>query len=234
MSIIDRFLKRQNAPQKDITEPPPSKGAARFFFLMATHFPKMLTLNLLFLLFCLPIVTIPAALSGMSRVCMLLMREGVCFVWTDFFSEFKASFLKSIPIFLFNAFWVVSAYFCFLYGQNNGELSFVLFAFAVLFLIFGLLLSCYTFAMQAICRLRNADIIRNAISLIFLEPKTDLLLLLCVGGFFAVFIGFLPYSAPIILFGIFSVACLMMCVIVYEPLKKRILLNSPCDSSSKA
>ena len=142
MSIIDRFLKRQNAPQKDITEPPPSKGAARFFFLMATHFPKMLTLNLLFLLFCLPIVTIPAALSGMSRVCMLLMREGVCFVWTDFFSEFKASFLKSIPIFLFNAFWVVSAYFCFLYGQNNGELSFVLFAFAVLFVRFGLVVRC--------------------------------------------------------------------------------------------
>lgn len=218
---LDRFFRRQRAPVEDAA-PPPEKGAARFFFLLTTHSSKLFLLNLLFVLFSLPVITIPAALSGMNRVCMLLVREGVCFIWADFINEFKTSFFKSMPIFLSGAVFIGSACFCFVSGQNKEGLSFGLITIAVLFFIAGLLINCYSFAMLSLCKLRNKDILHNAISLIFLEPIADLLLVLIVGGAIIAFIGFLPYSIPLVLV-LFSLLSLISNMIVYEPLKKRII-----------
>lgn len=216
---------RQKAPEKDITKPPPEIGAARFFFLLTTHFSKLLTLNLIFILFSLPIITIPSSLSGMNRVCMLLVREGACFVWIDFFNEFKASFIKSITLFLPNTGFILLACLCFFTGQRSTSqfLSFVLYALAMFVFILGLLLSCYSFSMYSLCKLSNRDIFRNAISLIFLEPKADLLLASIVGGIIILFIWFLPYSIPFALFGFFPLLSLIACVITYKPLKRRIV-----------
>lgn len=218
---LDRFFRRQRAPENDAA-PPPEKGAARFFFLLITHSSRLFALNALFILFSLPIITIPAALNGLSRVCMLLVREGICFVWTDFINEFKASFFKSIPVFLPGAVLMVSAFLCFLSSRSGGGSSFVLMAFSVLFFIAGLFICCYAYAMLSLCKLRNRDILRNAISLIFLEPKADLLLALFVGGIIIAFIGFLPFSIPLVLV-LFSLLSLISSIIVYEPLKKRII-----------
>lgn len=218
---LDRFFKRQRAPKEDAA-PPPEKGAARFFFLVTTHPTKLLLLNLLFILFCLPVVTIPAALSGMNRVCMLLIREGVCYVWSDFITEFKASFFKSIPAFLLSAAFVGAACLCFISSQNNTASSFALITITVLLFVFGLLIGCYAFAMLSICRLRTIDILRNAISLIFLEPKADLLIGLFVGLFIIAFTFCLPFSIPFALI-LFSFLSLLSCLIVYEPIQKRVI-----------
>lgn len=221
VNYLDRFFKRQRAPENDAA-PPPEKGAARFFFLLVTHSSKLFVLNLLFIAFCLPIITIPAALSGMNRVCMLLVREGVCYMWTDFFNEFKASLLRSIPVFLPGAALIVSAFFFFLSSQNRGGASFIFIVFSVLFFIAGLLINCYAFAMLSLCKLRNRDILRNAVSLMLLEPKADLFLTLFVGAAIIAFVGLLPYTIPIALI-LFSCLSLISCIIVYEPLKKRII-----------
>lgn len=227
MNFFEKIYLRPKAPRNDAVKPPPEKGAARFFFLLATYNSKLLTANLLFLLFSLPVITIPAALSGMNRVCMLMVREGACFVWTDFFTEFKASFFKSMPLFLASGLLFAFAYLCFLGGRNSaGVPSFVFFAVTVVFLILGFLISCYSFAMLALLKLANKDILRNAISLIFLEPKADLLLVLLVGGLIALFVGFLPFSAPVVLIGFFSVLSLMTCSIAFGPLKRRIAVNA--------
>jgi hypothetical protein len=218
---LDRFFKRQRAPEKDVA-PPPDKGAARFFFLLTTHLTKLFLLNLLFILFCLPVITIPAALNGMNRVCMLLVREGVCYIWADFYTEFKASLLKSIPIFLPGATLIVSAFLCFLSSQNRGGSSFILVAFSVLFFIAGLLMNCYAFAMLSLCKLRNRDILRNAVSLIFLEPKADLLLVCFVGVIAITFVWFLPYTLPLALI-IFALLSLISTNVINEPLNRRII-----------
>ena len=52
--FLDVFFKRQRAPVEDAA-PPPEKGAARFFFLFITHLSKLFTLNILFIVFCLPL-----------------------------------------------------------------------------------------------------------------------------------------------------------------------------------
>ena len=187
-----------------------------------THSSKLFLLNLLFILFSLPVITIPAALSGMNRVCMLLVREGTCYVWSDFINEFKASFFKSIPVFFLSASFIGAACLCFVSGQNYAAPSFALLTGAVVFFVIGLLIGCYAFAILSLCKLRTGDILRNALSLIFLEPKADILLTLFVGGIIIAFAGFLPFSIPFTLI-LFSFLTLISCTIAYEPIKKRII-----------
>ena len=82
--------------------PLPEGGIRRYGVLLATHFWKLVELNLLFILFSIPIVTLPAALCGVNRVCVLLIRNGYCFVWGDFWEEFRRSFRRSLfPALLF-------------------------------------------------------------------------------------------------------------------------------------
>ena len=225
MDYLDRFFKRKKAPDRDV-EPPPEHEAARFFFLLTTHMTKLFVANVLFLLFCLPVVTIPAALSGLSRVCMLLVRDGVSFVWTDFITEFKASFKMSIAVFLASVVFLPSAYLCIYIGKSTeGASSFLLFVLAALIFFWSLLMTCYAYAMMSICNLGAGAIIRNAASLIFLEPKTDVFLTLLVGGIVIAFLWLLPYSLPVALI-LFSLLSLLAGVIIYEPIKRRIIAGS--------
>ena len=224
MDFLDQFFKRKKAPKKDFVQPIPNKGAARFFFLLTTHTTKLFYVNLLFLFFCLPVITIPAALSGMSRVCMLLVRDGTSFVWTDFITEFKTSFIKSMVVFLSSIVFLPSAYLCTYISRSveTGAGSFLLFVLAVLIFFWSLLMICYAFAMMSLCKLRTGEIIRNAISLIFLEPKADIFLILLVGGITIACMWLLPYSIPLVLI-LFALLSLISGVIVYEPIKRRII-----------
>ena len=64
----------------------------KYGFICASHFGRLVLLNLLFILFCLPIITIPAAICGLSRVLLKLIREGYSFEWKAYFKELKSDF----------------------------------------------------------------------------------------------------------------------------------------------
>ena len=89
-------LGNRNWKKEGEGKPAPSHGRERFFYLLRTHFWKLITLNLLFLLFSIPVVTLPAALCAMNRVLIKLTRDGNCLLWMEFRDEFKRSFLKSL------------------------------------------------------------------------------------------------------------------------------------------
>ncbi len=217
------FYLSKKAPVKDAM-PPPQKGAARFFYLLITQPMKLIWVNLLFILFCLPVVTAPAALSGLNRVCLLLVREGTAYVWTDFIMEFRASFFKSIAVFVGCAVTAPAAWLCLYVSRSiaQGMTAFILIMLAVLALGWSLLMLCYAFPMLALCSLRAKEILRNAYSLILLEPKADILLLMLVGGGTAVFAGLLPYSLPLAV-GLFSLLALAANTIAANPLERRIV-----------
>jgi hypothetical protein len=199
MKTLDNLFLRKASPGEN-AKAPPDKGAARFIYLTYTHFAKLVGLNMLFLLFCVPVVTIPAALSGMNRVCMLLIREGTACVWSDFVEELKASCLKSLPLGALCAFFLLDATLCAwlsLHSQIAG-MAISLLAAALLLSLFTLLLGCYAFAMLSLVSLRTTDVLRNALLLILTQPVSDLFLLLIAGGSAAAAVWFLPFSIPVI------------------------------------
>ena len=74
------------------------KGVARFLEIIEVERGKLITASLLYLLFCLPVITIPAATAAMVRIMVYMVDDEPRFLWKDFVRAFKENFLKSTLI----------------------------------------------------------------------------------------------------------------------------------------
>lgn len=221
MNIFDRF---NRVPEQDCTQPQPKRGVELFFFLLQNNFGKIFTLNLLFVFFSIPIVTIPAAFCAMYRVCVELVRKGHCFLWQDFWKEFKSQLIKSFPMgLLFGVQLFASYYFLSLCISNSGLFALACGALGVLLLVMVAVEGNYSFVMLAMLQLKNTDILKNAGALTGLEPKKDVILI----GLFMLFLSFLllllPYSLILTPFFFYSPYALAVTTVVNEAVQTHIV-----------
>ena len=225
MGILEQIGKRRFAPGKGVTELPPQRGVKRFLFLLSTHFWRLMRLNMLFVLFCLPVVTIPAALCGMNRVLITLVRDGNCFLWSEFSKEFKANLLKSLPFGILFAFLTLDAFIFFNAASAEGSQGVNILAGAAgcVFLGFAVLFCSYVFVLLPTLALRNRYIAKNAFILMLTEWKTSLLIL--SETFVAAFItaAFFPFTIIPAVLILFSLTQLIVCSAINEPLQRRII-----------
>lgn len=172
MSIFrDRTNRR--SPGEGTGKPVPSEGVGRYFSLIGLHFGKLVGLNLLFIVFSIPVVTIPAALCGVNRVCMKLIREGNVFLWEEFFSEFKFSFKKSLILGILFAFLLFVGYYLMSLGLTNAEFLFWYLAFwalGILAAAAGLCWGAYAFALTPLLELKTKNLLKDAFSLVMIQP----------------------------------------------------------------
>ena len=70
----------------------------RLWYLLTTHFFDLLRANLLYALFSLPVITIPAALCGLYAVVLQYWRVGYGELFGTFWREFKANFFSSLAL----------------------------------------------------------------------------------------------------------------------------------------
>lgn len=162
-SFKNRFTE---APREGAGESPRT-GAKRYFFLLSTHFGKLIGANLLFLLFSVPIVTMPAAKCAMNRVLIKLVRDGNCFLWDEFWKEFRSQLLRSLPVgILFAALLGLSYYSLSLVISNTGEIPTMAFlALGLAALLAETLLSAYAFVLFPMLDLRGGDILKDSVAL---------------------------------------------------------------------
>lgn len=66
--------------------------------LYLTYFRQLMFVNPVFLLACIPVVTIPAAFTALNRVCIKLIRGRYTLVWLEFRDEFCRSFGRGFKI----------------------------------------------------------------------------------------------------------------------------------------
>ena len=219
MNFFQRIEVWRNKSGPGVSVPPPQKGIKRLFFLLGTHFFKLVRLNLLFLVFCLPIITIPAAYLGMTRVIMNLVRNGNCFLWNDFWLEFKENIFRGMLIGIV-AGAIVTAFYYF-----PVLLGFVATGTGIAFGIgiFIYIIRCYAFPLMTTVQLTAGTNIKNACALVSIEWKRTLLLAVLSALFWVPVIMFLPYTIPVMLFLWFALSQLVVCIIVNEPIQQRII-----------
>ena len=212
--MTDRIVK----PGPGVDSPPPERGLSRLRFVISTHFSKLLLLNLLFVAFCIPVVTIPASISGMTYVLMKLVRTGSCYIWSDFWKELKAAFIQKISVSLTLLVLVAATYYL------ATQLPFIWggILFNVILIIAGLTL-CYWFVLIATLDLSLGKNLKNAFILAALEWKASLGILLILLVFYMACFFYFPYTVPILLLVGFSLPQLVVCTILYGPIKDRLL-----------
>ena len=202
-----------------VNEPPPTKGWARYKFIVSNHFFRLMKLNLLFIVFCLPVFTIPASLAGMTSVLMCLVREGNTFMWDDFWREFKADFPRRMLVFFLmqiipSAVWYIPS----ALGYENAA-NFITVALGSL----SFMIICYWYPMIVKLDLTVWQALRNAVLLVPLEWKRSLILLV-MGGVFSFLAAYLyPISILFLFLGAFSFMQLAVCVIGNDTINERLL-----------
>lgn len=205
--------------------PAPQSGAALYFYLLRTYFWRFFWMNWLFLISCIPIITIPAALTAMDRVMVKLIRERCVLFWEEYKTEFRRSFLKSLPMgVLFGAFLVVSYYFLSLGLTNQQNAYGMLFnGLGLCIVVIGCTWGSYAFVMLAALELPLGTLLRNAWYLTLLGGKTTLAIMgiLVFSGVFL--LALFPFSLFLVAIGWVTVAQYSICWFAYSQVEDRII-----------
>lgn len=226
-----RFWNREGAGK-----PAPRSGIKGYFYLIYTYYWQMLFLNFCFLLACLPVVTIPIALTAMDRVYIKLSQKGVVLFWAEFWHECKVSWKKSLPVGILYGILLGVCYYLLslsassgmnLWGLVTGVVGLVIF-------IFTIIIGAYTFILIAVQELPVKQLVKNAGCLAGICPKQSVIILLLVVGFFAIaFIDPIIFLVVLLLGG-FSILQYSICWIVLSPLLQYILKREDMEEGTAA
>lgn len=186
---------------------PPKKGLALFFDVYIRAFWELIKLNLLFLLFCVPVITIGPACAGMSRVTMLMMRERPFFVWGDFWKGFKQEFKQSFITGLLLAVVTTGLVFgiCFYFAAAAQNNIFYAAWFMLLVAGFMLSLSCiYLYPLIVTVKLPLFTLYKNAMLLGIVCLKQSLPALIIIFVLVLAMLLLLPFTVPVLFLMFFS------------------------------
>ena len=137
----------------------------------------LVLLNLLFLITCLPVFTIGAAITALYTMCFRLMREEYSGIVKSYFRSFKDNFKQATLIWLLLLVLVVPAlYYFILLFRLDGILRYSAFVF-VLIAVVGLMTASYVFPWISQFENTTVQSLKNALILsISRLPRTAAIL----------------------------------------------------------
>lgn len=211
----------------DRDKPIPESFNGKFLYHVRYHYLMLLGLNVLFMVCCLPIVTIPAACCAMSGILTKLVREKPVFFWNDYWMEFKTDFLKRCVLWLLMAIapFSLGFYTTWLGLDRDGTVT-RLICIVVLFLVQSFWFTCMVLIDTT--PLKN---LKNALILMALEWKKSLMVLGSAGVLCGVCFLFPLYGFPVMILCLFSLSTLMISIVLTEPILERLGRNENprCD-----
>ncbi len=210
-------------PAQDLTETVPEKGMKRFWFLVRNHFFKLLCCSALYLLTCIPVVTIPAATAGLCHVMMELERKGNVVSWfSAYFTGFRDHVFDRLLLGLGCISLPCCASIALLYFQVNKTVA--------LCVAFGIYLICssvweYFLVLQDAVDLTVSQNLRNAVLLMLTNLKVTLVLVVCTLAMTGILLYLFPYwLLPFAFFG-FAAKQLLVCNMIWPVVKRRIVIE---------
>lgn len=214
--------------QSRLWRKPPTKGVGRVVYLYMMNFTKLVKLNLLFILFALPVVTLPGALAALAKISLKIVKEEPYFLFSDFWDAFKGEFKRASIFFWIHTLVLAMAIFAIYYyiGQRNDMvLSVVPLIISIVFTCFLILVGFYAYPMIVSLDLPMKAIVKNALLLSMLCVKRNVLLLIGTALMGCLILLFMPVSILVVILLMFSLMSLVVCYNVQLSLEKYIIKN---------
>ena len=220
MSFADRF----NRPGRGIDPNAPKKqGVALFFEILWREFWELLKLNMLFLLFCLPVVTIPAAITAMSGITLTMVRDENHFLWQDFLRVFKREFGRSLA-----AGWIVllgmaaTGYGVIFYSgmADMGWFRLVPSALGAVGFVILYCMTFYVFPQLALLNVPVKAVLKNAFFLTFVCMRRNIVMFFVTAVLLTLGFGLLPYSVPALAMLLLSACSLVVSFQAYPAMRQ--------------
>ncbi|MDE6731880.1 MAG: YesL family protein [Oscillospiraceae bacterium] len=163
----------------------------RFWELFWGKFWNMFTMNLIYVLACIPIVTIGPATAALTAMMRNVYLERPQFIWHDFWREFKKNFKKSFVIGIIDV--AAIALLLLTYNlfantedQNTRIICVLAFAAQAVFL----LMNFYIYPQIAALEMKMSDILRNSLILVFVNLPAELIVIAALVGFVSLLVFF--------------------------------------------
>lgn len=190
---------------------PEKTGPARFWELVKDELAAVLIANLLFLVTCIPIVTIPPALFALHTVMqkIVLCKAGSCA--GGFFAAFKQGWKRAYGAFFLTALPMgIAGYGAAFYLRRAAEYPALLVPFALCTAVFMVTMLASTYLYGLLCGGRPLrDVIKPALLLGAAKPLRAVLAALCYYGLPVLSILFFPFSGLYLFLIGFSLPCLL-------------------------
>lgn len=224
MGMFSQYTKEGHGVSKEQANAP---AYIQFFRILGTRFWTLICLNLLYILFCLPIITIGPATAGMTKVLRNWSRRDAAFVWGDFWETFKTNFKQSFFVGLINT--VITSILIF-------DLLFFIFAvktpiFVTCFVGFTILIwlymNYYIYTMLITFRLNLRQLYKNAFIFAwagFIRNTGITLIIVAISYLFTLFVQ--NPLVWVIYFSCYFGICGYTAVFITYPLIKRYMIDN--------
>lgn len=193
------------------TERPEKTGLDRFWELVKGDLAALLIVNLLFLLTCIPIITIPPALLALHMVMRKIILGDAVSCVQDYFAAFRTGWKRAYGAFFLTALPMgIAAYGAVFYlrGAAQYPVLFVPFVLCTTVFLVTALSSTYLYALLYDGRpLRDA--VKPALFLGVAKPLRAILTALCYYGLLLLAVLYFPLSGAYLLLLGFSLPCLI-------------------------
>lgn len=151
-----------------------------FFELFFRHFWKIIELNILYVLFCIPIFTIGPATAGITKVLRNISLERPAYVWGDFWDSFKKNFKQSLPVGIADILMLAGIIIgCLMYPQIANETGnnnwYILFSLTLSAGIVFSVMNFYIYLMIVSTEIPLSAIIKNAFFLTCIALKDNII-----------------------------------------------------------
>lgn len=158
-----------------------SKGRLKLFFeILGVRIWKLFALNLIYLIACIPVVTVGPATAGMIKVLKNYSIDKNAYVWLDFIESYKKNFFKALVIGIVDLiayFGLISGYFIYstlaLDPERTSTIYYVLFIVTISVGFMFTIMNYYIYLMLVSTDLSVKNIVKNAVALTFLSPKNN-------------------------------------------------------------
>lgn len=181
---------------EDGSELPEKTGPKRFLQIIQEEFLSLIKLNLLFLVSCIPVVTIPPALFAARQVAHKMVLSESISCWRDYKAAFKTGWKRAYGAFFLTALPMALAGYGAAFYLSNTPKSVLLvfpFAFCVMVFLVDALFSTYLYGLLCSGRpLKEA--VRPALLLGAARPLRAVLAALCWYGLPLLALLFFPLS----------------------------------------
>ncbi len=202
------------------------KGIFKFFEIYGRRCWTLMGLNLLYLLFCLPIITIGPATAAMTKVTRNYSQERHAFVWADFIETFKKCFKQSFIMGIIDIVAVAGfliALPTYRIWSEQNRLIMIPLIITVSCMIVFFMMHFYIYQMIVSTNLSLHQILKNSFFLVSLGLKSSLYTLLVAIVIFFIILGFFPWTLFILPFWPFSFMNFVMSFNCYPVIRKYVI-----------
>lgn len=204
-----------------------NKGRVKVFFeIFFRKFWKLIELNMLYFIFCIPIFTIGPATAAFTKILRNYSQERNAFLFADFLKEFKSSFKSTVFVGLFDVLIVFVFTVSIMFYTNMtdaGLMKYLFIGLTYLLLLLVTLAHFYLYLMIVSTNVNIKEAIKNSLILGIIELKTNAITLLLVLLIVIPVVLFIPFSLIFIPFFPLSWIGFIICYNSYPKIRKHVI-----------